>query len=214
MQSLTNTPITTRICPVLWRVAARSTPNSTTPSELGDEQANLRPASPTTLLMGKIAWTARHAHQAIAKTFGWRWMVIWLMLRYKLDWKRKGKRDRRTALGNALIASLRASLMDRDVPLWLNTDFEDFIVDAGRVVGVRARRDGESIEIHARHGVIAAAGGFEQNQQLRDKYLPQPSRREWSATPAGQNNGGYLGSRTKARRCHRIARLGVVDTDH
>ncbi len=165
-------------------------------SVLGEELKNLRPASPTTLLMGKIAWTARDAHKAIAKESGWRLLILWLMLRYKLDfrWRKKSgsKRDRRTALGNALIASLRRSLMDRDVPLWLNTEFKDFINDNNRVVGVKVVSHGNARVIRARRGVIMASGGFEQNQALRDQYLPKPTKVEWSATPAGQNTGAAL----------------------
>lgn len=164
--------------------------------ELGEELDNLRAASPTTLLMGKIAWTARDAHKAIAKESGWRLMILWLMLRYKLDfrWRKKQntKRDRRAALGSSLIASLRKSLMDRNIPLWLNTDFRDFIMDGDRVAGIKVVREGVEQVIKAKQGVIVGAGGFEQNQALREKYLPQPTKVEWSATPPGQNQGAAL----------------------
>lgn len=163
-------------------------------SVLGDELENLREASPTTLLMGRIAWTARHAHKAMAKTPGWRLLIMWLILRYKLDfaWRRKTRRDRRTALGNALVASLRASMLDRDIPLWLKTDFRELIEEDGKVVGVVAERDGQLLRIRALRGVILGAGGFEQNQALRERYLPQPNNHEWSATPKGNNTGAAL----------------------
>ncbi|CAI8709770.1 3-oxosteroid 1-dehydrogenase [Pseudomonas sp. IT-P218] len=163
-------------------------------SLLGDELANLRKPSPSTLLMGRIAWTARDAHKAMARSFGWRLLIMKLMLRYKLDfkWRRKSKMDRRASLGNSLVASLRRSLMDRDVPLWLNTDFCGLVTDNGRVTGVTVRRDGAELQLHARLGVILASGGFEQNQVLRDQYLPKPTRKAWSATPPGNNTGAAL----------------------
>ncbi|NBA97307.1 FAD-binding protein [Pseudomonas sp. R5(2019)] len=165
-------------------------------SQLGDELPGLREAAPGNMLMGKIAWTARHAHKAMARTRGWRLLVMWLMLRYKLDvsWRRKtnSTRDRRTALGNALIASLRASLLDRNVGMWLNTDFNELIEEGGRVIGLRVTQDGQSLAIRARKGVILGSGGFEQNQRLREKYLPQPSQVAWSATPPGANTGAAL----------------------
>ena len=84
-------------------------------SLLGDELKNLRTPSPSTLLMGRIAWTARDAHKAMAKERGWRFKIMGLMLRYQLDlrWRRKTRMDRRAGLGSELVCSLRRSLMAR-----------------------------------------------------------------------------------------------------
>ncbi|HYQ52971.1 FAD-dependent oxidoreductase [Pseudomonas sp. NPDC089396] len=163
-------------------------------SALGDELRNLRAPSPSTLLMGRIAWTARHAHKAMSRSFGWRLLILGLMLRYKLDfkWRRKGRRDRRAALGSALVAALRCSLMDRKVPVWLNTDFQSLLTDQGRVSGVQVCREGQVVQLQARRAVILGSGGFEQNQALREQYLPQPTQRSWSATPPGNNTGAAL----------------------
>ncbi|MFJ4444813.1 FAD-binding protein [Pseudomonas sp. NPDC089422] len=163
-------------------------------SLLGAELDNLRKPSPSTLLMGRIAWTARDAHKAMARGFGWRLLILRLMLRYKLDfkWRRKSRFDRRAALGSSLVCSLRRSLMDRNVPLWLNSDFRELIVEQGRVCGVRIYREGRELALKARHGVILASGGFEQNQALREQYLPKPTRMAWSATPPGNNTGAAL----------------------
>jgi len=163
-------------------------------SQLGDELKNLRKPSPTTLLMGRIAWTARDAHQAIARVPGWRFKILWLMLRYKFDfkWRRRTREDRHAALGSALICSLRKTLMDRNIPLWLNTEFTDFQLEDNRVSSVKVLRDGEEMEIIARRGVIFGSGGFEQNQALREKYLPKPTSTQWSATPPGDNTGAAL----------------------
>ncbi|MCY1326799.1 3-oxosteroid 1-dehydrogenase [compost metagenome] len=163
-------------------------------SVLEEEFGNMRPASATTLLMGRIAWTARQAHKAMSRSFGWRLMLLWLMLRYRLDfrWRRRSELDRRTALGASLVASLRRSLMDRKVPLWLNTDFRELKVEDGRVAGIRVHSGGRELELQARLGVILGSGGFEQNQALRERYLPQPTRQEWSATPPGNNTGAGL----------------------
>ena len=163
-------------------------------SELGEELNHLRKPSPTTLLMGRIAWTARDAHKAMARGFGWQLLILRLMLRYKLDfkWRRKSQYDRRAALGSSLVAALRRSLMDRDVPLWLNIDFSGVLSDNGRITGVSVVRDGQPLTLRARLGVILGSGGFEQNQALREQYLPQPTRMAWSATPPGNNTGAAL----------------------
>ncbi|MCW8193191.1 FAD-binding protein [Proteobacteria bacterium 005FR1] len=165
-------------------------------SVLREELHNLREATPATLLMGRVAWTARHAHTAMSKSRGWRLLVMWLMLRYALDfrWRKKmdTRRDRRAALGNALVASLRASMMDRNIPLWLNTEFKELIEENGRVCGLVVSREGKTQRIRVRRGVVLGAGGFEQNQSLREKYLPKPTCSRWSATPAGANTGAAL----------------------
>ena len=163
-------------------------------SLLNEELPNLRKPSPSTLLMGRIAWTARDAHKAMARSFGWQWLIFKLMARYKLDfkWRRKSKYDRRAALGSSLVASLRRSLMDRNVPLWLNTDFQDVLIEEGRVSGIKVNAGGKLLELKATRAVIFGSGGFEQNQTLREKFLPQPTRASWSATPPGNNTGAAL----------------------
>jgi len=161
---------------------------------LGDEIEHQQPASGNTLLMGKMAWTARQAHMAVAKERGWMLMIMGLMLRYKFDFKqrKKTRRDRRAGLGGSLVASLRHSLLDRKIPLWRSTEFTDFVITDDKVTGIKVLRGGQELTLNARYGVVMGSGGFEQNQQLREKYLPAPSQQAWSATPKGCNTGAAL----------------------
>jgi 3-oxosteroid 1-dehydrogenase len=161
---------------------------------LGDEMDHQQPASGNTLLMGKMAWTARQAHMAVAKERGWTLMIIGLILRYKLDFKqrKKSKRDRRAGLGASLVASLRQSVAERNIPLWRSTEFIDFVMSDDKVTGIKVLCDGKELILNARRGVIMGSGGFEQNQVLREKYLPAPSQQAWSATPKGCNTGAAL----------------------
>ena len=91
-------------------------------------------------------------------------------------------------MGNALIGRLRKSLMDLDVPIWLNCPASELLMEGGGVSGVLARRNGKDVLIHARKGVVLASGGFEHSQVLREKYLPNPTSTKWSA--ASPNNTG------------------------
>jgi 3-oxosteroid 1-dehydrogenase len=142
------------------------------------------------LIMKRIFMTVFEARTMLCRTPGWIGITMKLMARYWLDlpWRFKSRRDRNLAMGNALVGMLRRSLMDRDIPLWLNTPARELIVEDGRVVGVAAEKQGRPIRIRARKGVVLAAGGFEGNQAMREKYLPNPTRAEWSC--GNQHNTG------------------------
>lgn len=163
---------------------------------LGEELARLREPSSSTLLMGKVAMTARDAHRMLAKEKGWKLLFAKLMLRFALDFrarKRLGRRtDRRLALGNALVAGLRHGLLTRQVPLYLETALESLSFEGSRVSGVVATQKGERVEIRARRGVVLAAGGFERNQALRDQYLPAPNQAAWGVTPPNNTGDALL----------------------
>lgn len=162
-------------------------------ARLGDELDNLRDPHPGVTLMG-IGMTAPESNILATKGPGWLWLTIKTMGRYYLDypWRKKTKRDRRLCLGNALIGALRHSMLERNMPLWLNCPMESLVYEDGRVQGVVAQRNGQPLTLRARRGVILAAGGFERNQEMRDQYLPQPSRQEWASTPPANNTGDTI----------------------
>ncbi|MEN3320745.1 MAG: 3-oxosteroid 1-dehydrogenase [Mycobacterium sp.] len=91
--------------------------------------------------------------------------------------------------GASLIAQMLKSLIglaDGRPPLWTNTTMEDLIVEDGRVVGARVKRDGATLSIEARRGVLLAAGGFGHNADMRRRYSgDQPNEGKWSIANAG-----------------------------
>lgn len=91
------------------------------------------------------------------------------------------------AMGNAIAVGLRQGLVAAGVPVLYDTALEGLLVEDDRVVGVRTSHG----EIRARHGVIIGSGGFEHNQELRRKHLPQPTDEAWS-TGAASNTGGGI----------------------
>ncbi|AIY17665.3 3-oxosteroid 1-dehydrogenase [Pimelobacter simplex] len=106
------------------------------------------------------------------------------------------------AMGNAIAIGLRKGLADAGVPVEYDTALLDLLVEDGRVVGVvvsTSSTDGgtERREIRARRGVILGSGGFEHSQELREKFLPQPTAAEWS-TGAPANTGAGLLAGTAA----------------
>jgi 3-oxosteroid 1-dehydrogenase len=112
--------------------------------------------------------------------------------RYWLDLpaRLRGKRDQRVTLGAGLVARLRRSLMDRDIPLWLNAPVSELLVDNGRVIGAVVTRDGVAQRIHARRGVLLATGGFSHNAEMRRTYQQAPIGSEWTAAAPGATGDG------------------------
>ncbi len=149
---------------------------------LGDEFLHLRETAIQERIMGRILMTVRDARLLMCKSPGWMKRMAELMSGYWLDipWRFKSNRDRNLAMGNALVGALRCSLMDRGVPLWVETPARELVTEQGRVVGVVAERNGRAFRIRANQGVILGTGGFESSQIKREKYLPSPTRAEWT----------------------------------
>jgi 3-oxosteroid 1-dehydrogenase len=154
-------------------------------SRLGAELERLPLQLKSTLLLGRISMNQVEAHVLFTRGPGWIGLMLRMLLRYWLDlpWRFRSPRDRRQVLGQALIASLRHAMLERKLPLWLETGLESLVVENGRVGGVEVSRNGQRLRLKARRGVILAAGGFEANQQMREQYLPKPTNAAWSAAP-------------------------------
>ena len=116
-----------------------------------------------------------------------------LLLRYLLElplnWKTK--RDRRMTLGPALVARLRRSLMDRDIPLWLDSPISELLKDEhGRITGAIVSKSGQAHCIKTRKGVLLATGGFSQNAAMREEYQQAPIGNDWTAASPGATGDG------------------------
>jgi 3-oxosteroid 1-dehydrogenase len=91
--------------------------------------------------------------------------------------------------GASLIAQMLKALIELgggEPPLWTNAAMEDLMVEDGRIVGARITRDGSSLNIQARKGVLLAAGGFAHNAEMRRRYSgDQPNEGQWSIANPG-----------------------------
>ena len=91
--------------------------------------------------------------------------------------------------GASLIGQMLKVLIDLgdgEPPVWTNAAMDDLIVEDGRVVGARVTRDGATLNIEARKGVLLAAGGFGHNADMRRRYSgDQPNEGKWSIANAG-----------------------------
>lgn len=78
------------------------------------------------------------------------------------------------ALGQALAAGLLKAVLDRKIPISLSTRAQSLIMEAGKVVGVRAEREGRTMDIPVKGAVVLATAGFEWNEDLKSKFLGGP----------------------------------------
>lgn len=167
---------------------------------LGDELKTLRMPHPQSQIMGKFGITAGEAHTLLVNDWRSKVLMLWHFFWYlvRTPGRRKFGRDTRLYTGNALCGRLRKSLLDRKVPIWLETPAESLVVENGRIVGAVVTKDGAPFRIGARQGVMLAAGGFERNLAMRQEHQRAPISTDWSAanlhnTGDGINMGREVG---------------------
>jgi 3-oxosteroid 1-dehydrogenase len=88
--------------------------------------------------------------------------------------------------GAALQGRLLQQILKAGADVRVETPVNELVVEDGpngstRVTGVVTVKEGKPWRIGARLGVLVNAGGFAQNQEMRDKYIPG-TRSEWSMT--------------------------------
>lgn len=156
----------------------------------------------TSGIFGRINMTAIEAHKITQSATARNFFILWRLLLHCLDipYRLRGKRDNRLVLGQALAGSLRASLLQRNIPLWLDSGLDSLLVENGRVCGARLTRAGQPVVVRARQAVILACGGFGKNGALRQQYQQQPIHGEWSsANPCDMGDGILAGQQVGAQ---------------
>ncbi len=96
------------------------------------------------------------------------------------------------SMGQALAAGLTAGLVKAGVPVWLNTPMTGLQIEDGRVTGVQIRRDGQPAVVRATRGVLLATGGFEKNEDMRQRFQRAPIGTEWTVGSPGNTGDGIL----------------------
>ncbi|MEZ5571435.1 MAG: FAD-binding protein [Halioglobus sp.] len=110
-----------------------------------------------------------------------------LLCRYLLDIpaRLQRQRDNRLTLGPALVARLRLSLQDRNIPLWLDSPVQELLTDNKKVCGALVKHQGKLLRVHARRGVLLGTGGFAHNATMRKLYQQSPIGSDWTAAAPG-----------------------------
>ncbi len=163
--------------------------------ELGDHRYSLmREQYNRFKLFGRYAMDLVETFALMMQQKGWRMTVAKMITRYWTDFstRRVSHRDRRFTQGAALMGFVYKQVFARGVELRLETRLEELVVDGGKVTGVKVSNFGRNYTINARHGVVLAAGGFEWNQELRDRFFPVPGLTRHSSSPEDGNRGEAL----------------------
>lgn len=146
-------------------------------------------------LFGRYAMDLNETFALMMQSKGWRMVAGKMIGRYWMDrsTRKVSHRDKRFTQGAALMGATYEQVFARGVDLRLETALEGLTVDeGGRVTGIEVSNFGRKYTVEARHGVVLAAGGFEWNQALRDRFYPVPGLTRHSSTPEDGNRGEAL----------------------
>jgi glycine/D-amino acid oxidase-like deaminating enzyme len=105
-------------------------------------------------------------------------------------------RDLHLGNGAALAARLLKSIKGRGIEVWYSSPVQHLIIENNRVIGAVARRNGGSVRVLARKGLVLATGGFPNDFKRRSKVHPhQPAEdQHFSLAPlANAGDGMRLG---------------------
>lgn len=160
---------------------------------LGDSDRVVSHSHRLWYLLGVIPMTLTEIKAIQTKQPGSQKMILGMLARYVLDlpWRLRSRFDRYRKVGGAGVGRLFLSLKERGVPMWRNAPMRELIIEQGRAVGALIERDGKLMRIRARKAVMLAAGGFEHDQAMRERFLPHPTSTTWSAA-VGTNTGDAI----------------------
>lgn len=160
---------------------------------LGDEFFRMRQTYPAFMAFGRYALNLDAAYTVPSRQKGWLWAGFKLVAGYWADiaWRLKTARDSRLSMGQAFVGALRKAMMERGIPLILNTRLVGIEKDDRRVTGVRVLRNGNEHVIPTR-AVMLATGGFEHSQAMRDTYHSVRTEAISTLTPQGGNEGDAI----------------------
>jgi len=161
---------------------------------LGDKFIYMREQFSRFKLFRRYSMDLVETFSILARSKGWMNNVIRIIINYWRDvgTRKFTARDRRFTIGAALMGQMYERIFARGVEVRLDTRLEELTQANGEITGVVVSNFGRRYEIAARHGVVIASGGFEWNQELRDRFFPIPTLTRYTSTPEDANRGEGL----------------------
>ena len=98
-------------------------------------------------------------------------------------------RDIRLVNGQALVARMLKSALDRKIPIWTAAPIEKLIESDGRIIGAEVGGD-KPVRVIARRGVVLATGGFPHDYARRKLVYPHASEISSHLSVAPHSNTG------------------------
>lgn len=109
--------------------------------------------------------------------------LAWRLLRAKLTG------ERLAGAGAAIQGRMLQIALREQVPIWTDAPVTELIVEGAnghaRVTGVVVDRDGRSVRVGARQGVLLNVGGFSRSPAMRRRFHPEPNSHEWTNANPG-----------------------------
>ena len=87
-----------------------------------------------------------------------------------------GIRDK-WAEGRGLIGGLALGCAERGINVLTGVRGRRLIVRDGKIIGLKAERDGKDFFVKANKGVLLASGGFEWNPEMARRFMNAPNLR-------------------------------------
>lgn len=120
------------------------------------------------------------------------------LIRYAAD-RLRYPRGTRLLMGNALVARLYKTLLDRKVEMWTQAAVDGITLRDGRAAGVEVSRSGRRLRIRARRGIVIATGGYPGNAALRAETAPM-TRDRFTIAPESNRGDGVTMARALGAR--------------
>lgn len=97
--------------------------------------------------------------------------VTRMLARHARDRAARHPRGTRMVMGNALVGQLVATLVERRVPMWLETEVVELTMQDGRVNGAVVSDRSGTRRVVCRHGVVLANGSFSGSAAMRRTHF-------------------------------------------